>query len=884
VKRSLIIDPRSEDPTNAPLEIWTEPGHGPGIYVTDHKYPDPEQEILSAGGREGKRRSGPPMMGNRQIPLEVFLMGRREDLGTDAVNLLANPSFERDLSGWEFAQDSFAEPLFAREPNPGFAPQGEYSARLYGVKDNTATTRHVTLRQSVAIVAGTTYALSAYTRCVDPGIRPERNLSFEFVWQNAKFEAIGEDEDFWSLAAGFEGRLSHIAKAPAGASFVTVVLNISSATALDKIDYWFDDCMLEAAAAPSLYYFDGDTPGCGWDGTPGLSASRQPANGDDHFEAMVRDLEGAWSKIRDKGGTYSRPYRDGRLIFDLEGLAAGDPGNYEGRRWVQRGQKFSTTLEALPYGRGEKQTRTLRSQTTDPVLVFEESLIPGSVRALGELEITDTAAQTRRGLVAGIELPDYDPTAATAKLYYQAEALTPLGSSTLAESVGAVGAGKNVVRATLESSRRELLSTKLVAGSAHLTHVGTFRVFARVKTEQARPNDLYFWLSWGQGDLVERVVNDPFELASSNTIDYWIIDLGIIRISKATVGKQRWEGRIIGAIGEGQQVMEVSIDDVRLVPVGAAALRATRSVTTPGPPTTFARLDHFEQQSLPSPPLNGKSANIGGVWATSGGTGDFENDGSKRLVRKDEYSAKRLALLPGSISGAVAMRITVGEYEFWTGGTRSQGILVRYIDANNYVTLKRVYDGVSKIQWMLNVVVAGVKYELVGSVPEGALDIAIFVSASGYWAAYATSNIGGPLGEPIAHGFHSALVTGGALAAGQIGLWDERVGPSSWMGMVRYFDELQVWVPADPALISPGRRLRWRHDGVQREDAAGGELWSPVGYEGDPLLIPPSTKAQDVMRAIVFPTRGDLDVLPDSGASDDFTAQLALTSRHVSVR
>lgn len=862
MSRSLIVDPKSERAANSPLEILTEPGRGPGVYVTGHQYPDPEEEILTAGGREGKKRTGPPMVGNRQVPLELYVMGRREDYPGTLKNVVLNPSAALDLTA------------------------------ISGSSLVAGPTRVVDLTAPIgaetAVEAKTDAAADRVNFALAGGVLPKAPFWRASAW--VKITSLTGEAGFRIALRGFGGLKANGLTVKTLGEWVRLDLLWNGNEALEIIPQL---CIEQIGAGTGtvlvtgtmltatetlLDYFDGDTPGSSWEGTAHNSASTQPGAGLAHFEKIVADLEDKLQKLRDEGGTYSRRYEAGRMVLDVEGLIASEGGEYDGKRWIQRGQKFATVLECRPYGRGLKETKTLRSQTTDPVLVFTETLVPGSARALGELEIADTATKERRALIAGIEVPvDYDATAATAGLYLQAETLTPLGPSALAADAGATGAGNNVVSGTLDSGWRELLSTKIAATSKHLTHVGLFRVFARIKltgfTEQA---SYEFGLQYGQGDLVERIRNDVVAFFQQASARYVIADLGIVRLEKAKVGLQRWEGRIIGRSTDGKP--NYAIDDLRIVPVSAAYLGAKVPAPSPGTPVSFTGLDYFNQVGGA---LNGKSAEVGGVWATSGGEGDFTVDGAIKKIKRTAKTAARLALLPTVYSGAQATRLTFGptppevSYE--------HGFYVRYTDANNYFRVLLLRNA-NRRTLLIDKRVAGVtttiKSHLYGlHLYETEFDLGIMISSSGYFAIYAETTVGAEMVTPVYEGFDPALATGGSLASGKFAITDSCASETA-----RTYDNVQIWTPSDPVLISSGRRLRWRHDGVQREDSAGGEQWSNVGYEGDPLLLPVSTKEARALRAIVFPSRGDLQGLPDEGNSDDFTAQLALTARHLNVR
>lgn len=90
MSKSLIIDPRTEDARNAPLEIWRDVGRGPGVYLTSEAYPDPEISGESASGEEGTRYEGRRKVGNRRIPLGVHVMEGDEPAGENLVPFTAD--------------------------------------------------------------------------------------------------------------------------------------------------------------------------------------------------------------------------------------------------------------------------------------------------------------------------------------------------------------------------------------------------------------------------------------------------------------------------------------------------------------------------------------------------------------------------------------------------------------------------------------------------------------------------------------------------------------------------------------------------------------------------------------------------------------------------
>ena len=216
--------------------------------------------------------------------------------------------------------------------------------------------------------------------------------------------------------------------------------------------------------------FTGDTPGCAWDTVNARTCSQRPAP-DIRLDRIVGDWEAKIAKIADRGGTYRRRFESGTIIFDLEGAEQTEEG--EGRTYRQGLYKASASLEAAAFARGPSETRTLRNETASPVLSFEELAIPGPVAALGELLVSETSANDRRGVVAAVQVNGYDPAQSDTQNYLRAIDLTPLGGA--ASVADAASNSGNVVEARLSTDWTVVLSTQK-SGGAHLKHAGPHKV------------------------------------------------------------------------------------------------------------------------------------------------------------------------------------------------------------------------------------------------------------------------------------------------------------------------------------------------------------------------------------------------------------------------
>lgn len=187
---------------------------------------------------------------------------------------------------------------------------------------------------------------------------------------------------------------------------------------------------------------------------------------------------------------------------------------------------------------------------------------PGRVR----LEVEEGSGADQLGLVYGIRCRHYSA-AATAALVYPAQSLTPLDAAANA-TVNSVAC---VRHQSLAAAWTPVLSTNLTAGT-FLTHTGTYRVWARVYSTSAVPPSVRF--IYDVGDMTNPEENASVAIPAAS--NFYLLDLGQVRLDKGPAGTHRWQGVIQakGAVG-GENV---SIARLWLVPVdeGYGKLRAPK--------------------------------------------------------------------------------------------------------------------------------------------------------------------------------------------------------------------------------------------------------------------------------------------------------------------
>lgn len=540
--------------------------------------------------------------------------------------------------------------------------------------------------------------------------------------------------------------------------------------------------------------------------------------------------------------------------------------------WLSNSPEFTIEMVAEPYWLGEEVT----TGTTAGSAVFvamEVANVPGDVPSTGRLIITDTASQSRRHVEWGLEGPrTYN---ASTSLLIDSDNLVTSGfagsQTTQGGSYDPNSSGNNVVSATLTTT------PTAVCGTGNLSHVGTFRVKARILSNvgcAAR-------LSWRAGDA--QFTSNAWVPVTIEA-DWQELDLGTITIPVALAGSQRWTGQIEAtgiAVGFGTLV----VDYLVLVPTscGYGKARAVYSYV-PGVVTGY---DPFTSTTATSA-LNGRTAPAGGSWATSGSTTDFAfaDDLSGEQVKRstNSDSGRRFAILGSSTPTDTDVAVDVRHSTAPSSSSPVElGVIARWVDSSNYLAVYRKLDrssGSTVRSLVIEQVVAASATTLASIViPDGLPTSAVWhtiravVYASGRVIASNTTS-GAVIAETEATS--SALASGGALDDGKPGFFDRVAGADV---ITRHYDNFAIGTPAaEPIVIYSGRQLQVRHDNTIRQDSSGTYTGRPASYRGSRFLVPVGTS-----RVLVKARRSDIETMPDTNVTDSLQIQVAYTPRGLAV-
>lgn len=865
----LILNPVSESTSNAPLELVGPNGTTSwGTLLLDHAYPAPERSMVVAASSdtEGDYLAHTRYQ-NREISMSLRVAEPTEGAGT---NLATNPRAAVDTTGWTNSGLAGMTRVVLDQTGTPIGLQGaETALRAQGNSDTDVA------YLSAAVTSGQTYRFSAYVYLdtnTATGVKlTARNasgtlkassstLSTLDTWTRLDVSVAADSTSTWRFGIEQTG-------AGAADAYVTMVL-IEQSSSLGE-------------------YFDGDTPGCSWSSTRHQSSSTRPATGGARFYSILDDLQSTIDRIVREGGTLKRVAPGAKpMIFDLIDASIEIP---QGNAFLHGRRTTATlTFTAKPfYRRGEWLQMSDRAETSAAHLTWTETAIDGEVPALAKLLIDEDQGVDQRWLAWGIESRNYS-SASTAGTFYEAEALTLKSSAAIATRTSASGgASNNVVRhSDLVDDWQQVLSTQATGGGAHLSHVGTFRVFARVFDATTNGGTISLRLEWGQGDFRKTTQNASASPASRG--DFSLVDLGVVKLDTTTQGTQRWEGRILAkstTIGD-----DIDVDYLWIVPVEEGG---GEIIAEPEASSSIATLNAYDTFTQAAGALAGKTPAIpssGGNWSGAGDADDFQVSGASaynatRTAVSDTANTGRWAVAGTSVAASAA-QINFSYSAYTTSG--KMGAVLRYTDTNNWfsatvdaTSVAGVYS-LSVKKRVAGTITTVASSSLVALSINTTYGITISADASGNWTAALSQ---GSATIRTLSGTDSVLATAGALASGKGGIYDEYTAASP--AVTRTYDNFNVEsygtsdAKQDAAMFA-SQSCEIRSDTAVREDSTG-TVWNDVSrYEGDYLKLPASGRDNRTIRFTLKASR----YAPDSGADsgiDDISARLSYQPRGITV-
>lgn len=281
--------------------------------------------------------------------------------------------------------------------------------------------------------------------------------------------------------------------------------------------------------------------------------------------ALLIALQAKFAKLQREGGTLKRTMKNGDVRF--YDILAGDGWSpvYGFDYYVANVTEVEMSLPAKPFSRGAEVDLGDNVETTLPWVVFTEATVAGDVPAIGRLVIDNDEAGTSMRWVAWAIQQRYYSAASTAALFYQAESCSLFGGTTAV--AGPAGASGTVAQSTnVGTSAGSMIY--LGASSTAQTHIGTFRVFARVYAPNTNTGTVSVGVQYIPYPQGQTIINPLVDLATSGTPleQQWaVMDLGMITLPKVRKGTQGWIGYLTAQSTVATD--DLNIDWIALLPV-----------------------------------------------------------------------------------------------------------------------------------------------------------------------------------------------------------------------------------------------------------------------------------------------------------------------------
>lgn len=603
---------------------------------------------------------------------------------------------------------------------------------------------------------------------------------------------------------------------------------------------------------------------------------------EEQFRQRQGHLEQKLHKLDTEGGILRVIYPDTSYIdWEVRAIAIGEK-LLDNRFVHHKRTQDEVTFICAPFGEEAEELLAEFEGEAQRVLECIIEGIGGSAPALGRAVITSPNVDVW-DLKHGRDSRRYS-SAETAKAYYPATDLTPLGGATSTTATVDGQAETPVVRqATLTPTPQAMLSTE-IDGVGHMTHEGNFEVIVWLHMPQAA--DLGIYLEHGIGEMLKTARTPEIYLDSDDPRlggSVVQLSLGDIFLRAAANGNHHWQGRVV--VSSPDTVGR----DLDLLGFALRPLEANGSVSAPvipQDPTVFKGRDEFEQSAEPPATLSGKEAPVGGPWTSLGEGADFfrpEGGEAGALVRRTEASdpdwyAGKEAVLDLNLATAAA-RVDF-RADAIPDGSLAENPLVQGL------TFCHQGTGARKIAAVRRTTAEGVDVVLQEAVEEDPNATVLSASVAPlsvddlYTIAFLqVSNFVvvflGPKGgvlAPVLRAGADRFVDG--LPAGDVGIYDAHVSETA---STRDYMNFAAWIPQAAPAIHAAKSLALHHDRVEREEAEG--IWTPITGSGDYLKLAPAGREGRKNRLVFIPSPRDPDTM-GVGFPDDLKVAVYGRRRH----
>jgi hypothetical protein len=608
------------------------------------------------------------------------------------------------------------------------------------------------------------------------------------------------------------------------------------------------------------------------------------------FGSAFKLLQQRVARIATEGGVVRRvldpagSFGAGTIFFDLLGGTIDTPSDWNFLH--RRHADVDVSFLAQPLGRGAQVTLGTFSGTAAVIGTIGAGSIGGDVAALGEFDITEQGTTDRSSLYWGIQSRNWG-TATNQNLIYEAESLTLLTSGSAVALTGASN-GTAVEHGNLTQDYQAVVG--MPQGGTYPAHIGTYKIRARTYRPSSNAGTVSVRFRWAGADLVNYTDNDPVAFNAHTMEDQFInLDLGLIRLDRATAGTQRWDGRVM--VKSSSALDKIRIDRIELQPINEGW---GYSYALGQAPTliSYRAADFFNQTAGT---IGGKVLDIGGTWSEQGlGTAfniDATNHTAYRLdggsaganvFRAAQAGTQNLGpnetvggslyvpvptVLASHIAGVQARATAAGTIPHAMAGIRASS-------GSAFDLYLRYQDGSSQTPVSTRIATGGTAWS--GTV-------SLTIDSNGKMTGIAAGSAGGiQANGTISQTISQMAQSGGSVLNGKVGIaafsgggshiWDSFYAGSAATG-------------ERSALMFSLQQMNITDSLVQRLDS-GGSAWADAPFRGDYLKLPSSGQEGRSVRFVVRASKGQDNTQADGtalSAADAIQVIAKATPRYLTV-
>jgi hypothetical protein len=558
-------------------------------------------------------------------------------------------------------------------------------------------------------------------------------------------------------------------------------------------------------------------------------------------EKARAELQEKVGTLQREGGVLLRQRGSGEPLYaDIANASLTLPD-----KWAESGGievEAQLVLECLPdfYGPEQALEKAEGAGFIDVVLqhAHANAVIAGDQAARTTISLHNPSANDQRGLLWCVRSKHYS-SAATAKLAYGAEVMTPINGAAEASHSGAYGGKWVTLAEPIVGVWQPMLVTDLSAGKEQLTHTGSYRVWARCYAGAAGQR---VRLSWSLDDATVPTQNEAITFPAASA--FYLVDLGTVTLGEAPVGTHWWRGAI--EVETGGATAAFSIDEVFLIALDDAAgkLQTTLAPSLTTLSREVAPAKGEEKSSLKSGRSWSNAANLvapergnGSAYATTT-LEDPSNEASAAIVA----NSCGLGIPSGATIEGIAVKLACA---LASGGTR-----------DNYATghLQLLKAGALAGTAKTFPIYRGITNE---------------VNEGGATSLWGTTWTAAQVSES-AFGFAFWIVQN-EFITGSVAYEATRAEVTVYFALSGGFPTIH------DAVVLASRNAALRYDGCFREDATSEGYVSVAQTEGDLPRLPPSGMEDKPVELFVKGTHGGFLTPEEEGEPDSTIDTLEAT-------